>query len=62
MRGWGANRAAFEKTAKLSLSDQIKSLDDLTGSVGLDTSGWVHHYELKDALMDIHRLEDKFWR
>lgn len=41
---------------------QIKTLDSISDSMGLDSEGWANRYTLEALLVDIHPAEEVYWR
>src|SRR4051812_40163312 len=56
------NHFSKERRVKRNLLARIAVLDSIVNSSGLDDAGWEQRYSLEQSLMDLHRLEEEFWR
>lgn len=61
-QGLGANLRADELRAKQVLEAKIKLLDHRADSLGLDDVGWQNRYDLEAELVNIHLLEEIYWK
>ena len=62
LRGWSRNMGREARIRKLDLVSQISALDQKADSVGIDEEEWAFRYHLEEQLLQIHRLEEEYWR
>ena len=62
LRGWSRNMGRDARLRKISLVNQITALDQQADSVGIDEEEWALRYHLEDQLLQIHKLEEEYWR
>jgi mannosylglycoprotein endo-beta-mannosidase len=48
--------------AREGLLLQVKHLDALADSLGLDEEGWALRYHLEDQIVDLDYIEEEYWR
>ena len=49
------------RNRKLSLVNQITTLDQKADSVGIDEEEWAFRCHLEEQLLQIHKLEEEYW-
>ncbi|XP_071685197.1 uncharacterized protein [Lolium perenne] len=62
LRGWGGNLGKLRREARDNLLSQIKELDELADSSGLDEEGWALRYFLEDQIVQLDGAEEDYWR
>ena len=62
LKGWSRNMGGAAKVEKAHLLEQIKELDALADSAGLDGEGWAFRYNLEEQILQLLRVEEEYWR
>jgi hypothetical protein len=62
LRGYGSNIRGDQSRRKVGLLEKLKSLDEKVENDGLPESEWIKIFVVKEELVQVYKLEEKYWQ
>jgi hypothetical protein len=62
LRGYGSNIRGDQRRRKVGLLEKLKSLDEKVENDGLPESEWIKIFVVKEELVQVYKLEEKYWQ